>query len=81
MTTHVFVGPDGKAYAEHKPEEGGFRAYFDGCKWLITFPVRNSLAHCHHYFAGENLPTSASQWVVRLLVSGNHRFPAYIESC
>ena len=44
MTTHIFVGPDGKAYSENKPEEGGFLSYFDGCKWLITFPVKNSLA-------------------------------------
>jgi len=80
MTTHTFVGPDGKAYAEHKPEEGGFLSYFDGYKWLITGPVRNSMAHSCHYYFGEQLPTSASQWVIRL-VSSNSRFPAYIESC
>lgn len=80
MTTHTFVGPDGKAYAEHKPEEGGFLSYFDGCKWLITFPVRNSMARSYHFFFGEQLPTSANQWVIRL-VSTNSRFPAYIESC
>lgn len=79
MTTHTFVGPDGKAYAEHKPEEGGFLSYFDGCMWLITFPVKNGLARSYYFFFGQQLPSSSEQWEMRL-VSTNSPFPAYIES-
>jgi len=66
MTAYTFVGPDGKAYSENKPEEGGFLSYFDGCKWFITFPLRNSLAHSFHYFFGDQLPSSANQWKISL---------------
>jgi hypothetical protein len=79
MTTNVFVGPDGRAYAEHKPDEGGFLSYFDGCSWLITFPINQGLERSY-VFLGETLPTSASQWKIRL-VNTHSPFPAFIESC
>jgi hypothetical protein len=80
MTTHTFVGPDGKAYSENKPEEGGFLSYFDGCKWLITFPVKNGLERSYYFFFGDRLPSSAGQWEVRL-VGTPSPFPAYIQAC
>ncbi len=79
MTTQTFVGPDGKAYAEHKPEEGGFLSYFDGCMWLITFPVKNSLAQSCYFFLGDRLPCSAKQWQMKM-ISSNNAYPAHIES-
>ena len=79
MTTHVFVGPDGKAYSENKPEEGGFLSYFDGCKWLITFPIDNGFARRCYFFFGDRLPASAKDWEIRCL-SANDTFPAFVES-
>lgn len=80
MSTLTFVGPDGKAYSENKPEEGGFLSYFDGCKWLITFPVKNGLARSYYFFLGEQMPSSPSQWEV-CCVGSETPFPAYIQSC
>ena len=80
MTTHTFVGPDGKAYAEHKPDEGGFLSYFDGCKWLITFPVKNGLERSYYFFFGEKLPTTPTEWEIRS-VGTPSPFPRYIQAC
>ncbi len=79
MTTHTFVGPDGKAYSENKPEEGGFLSYFDGCKWLITFPIRNGLARSYYFFFGDRLPSSPKDWEVRHIATTNSPFPAFQE--
>lgn len=78
MTTHIFVGPDGKAYSESKPDEGGFLSYFDGCKWLITFPIDNGFASSYYFFFGDKLPSSAGEWKVRHLPVGD-KFPAFVE--
>lgn len=80
MTAYTFVGPDGKAYCENKPEEGGFLSYFDGCKWLITFPFRGGFEKSHYFFFGDQLPSSARQWTIRA-ISTQSPFPAYIQAC
>jgi hypothetical protein len=77
MHMKEFVGPDGKKYAENKPEEGGFLTYFDGSTWLITFPFRKAPDR-DYYFFGDRLPVTARDWRMHH-VGNTGAFPAFIE--
>jgi len=77
MRNKKFVGPDGKTYLEHKPEEGSFLTYFDGSTWLITFPLGKELDRSY-YFYGNRLPATARDWKIQHI--GNRgNFPACFE--
>jgi len=77
MRTKEFVGPDGKIYSEHTPEEGSFLTYFGGSRWLIAFPINDRLDQ-NYYFWGDHLPVGAEEW--RILNFGKHQsFPANFE--
>jgi hypothetical protein len=75
-----FIGPDGQAYQEHKPEDGGFLIYFDGSTWLITFPISEELDQ-NYLFYGDRLPSSPQEWRMRLVGARTRSpFPAFIEN-
>jgi hypothetical protein len=78
MRDNKFVGPDGKTYLEHKPEEGSFLTYFDGSTWLITFPIGRGLNRSYLFY-GDRLPIAAREWRIHHVVKRDP-FPAYVES-
>jgi hypothetical protein len=78
MRNKKFVGPDGKTYLEHKPEEGSFLTYFDGSTWLITFPSGRDLDRSY-YFYGDRLPVTSRDWRISH-VGKPSPFPAFVES-